>query len=166
MVGLFPELDLSQFTVVPAVPHDAVRARRGAGQVSGLRGAGDGRKRGFNIRFGTARGEFANALAKEFGSIEAFRAKFSDTAAKHFASGWVALALTRATKKLVIVELKDHEVVRAADATVIFILDVWEHAYYVKYQNRRPEFITAFWNIVDWENAEEKFSRFNADSGV
>jgi len=112
------------------------------------------------------RGEFANALAKEFGSIEAFRAKFGDTAAKHFASGWVALALTRATKKLVIVELKDHEVVRAADATVIFILDVWEHAYYVKYQNRRPEFITAFWNIVDWENAEEKFSRFNADSGV
>jgi len=112
------------------------------------------------------RGEFATALEHTFGSVEAFRTKFSDTANKHFASGWVALALTRATKKLVIVELKDHEVVRAADATVIFILDVWEHAYYVKYQNRRPEFITAFWNIVDWENAEEKFSRFNADSGV
>ena len=112
------------------------------------------------------RGELANALAKEFGSIEAFRAKFSDTAAKHFASGWVALALTRATNKLAIVELKDHEVVRADDATVMFILDVWEHAYYLKYHNRRPEFITAFWHIVDWEKAEEKFSRFSADSGV
>ena len=62
------------------------------------------------------RGDLATALGKDFGSIEAFRTKFSDTAAKHFASGWVALALTRSTNKLVIVELKDHEVVRAADA--------------------------------------------------
>ena len=112
------------------------------------------------------RGDLATALGKDFGSMEAFRTKFSDTAAKHFASGWVALALTRSTNKLVIVELKDHEVVRAADGTVIFILDVWEHAYYVKYQNRRPEFITAFWNIIDWAPAEEKFSRCSAASGV
>ena len=112
------------------------------------------------------RGALAAALAKEFGSFEGFRTKFSDTANKHFASGWVALALVHATKKLVIVELKDHEVVRAADATVIFILDVWEHAYYVKYQNRRPEFITAFWKIVDWAQAEERFSRCSAALGV
>ena len=112
------------------------------------------------------RGELATALEQTFGSVEAFRTKFSDTAAKHFASGWVALALVHATKKLVIVELKDHEVVRASDATVIFILDVWEHAYYVKYQNRRPEFITAFWKIVDWTEAEERFSRCSAASGV
>jgi len=112
------------------------------------------------------RGELATALEQIFGSVEAFRTKFSDTAAKHFASGWVALALVHATKKLVIVELKDHEVVRASDATVIFILDVWEHAYYVKYQNRRPEFITAFWKIVDWTEAEERFSRCSAASGV
>ena len=112
------------------------------------------------------RGELATALEQTFGSVEAFRTKFSDTAAKHFASGWVALALVHATKKLVIVELKDHEVVSAADATVIFILDVWEHAYYVKYQHRRPEFITAFWKIVDWARAEERFSRCSAASGV
>jgi len=110
------------------------------------------------------RGELATALEQIFGSVEAFRTKFSDTAAKHFASGWVALV--HATKKLVIVELKDHEVVSAADATVIFILDVWEHAYYVKYQNRRPEFITAFWQIVDWVRALERFSRCSAASGV
>lgn len=112
------------------------------------------------------RGALAAALEKDFGSIEAFRTKFSDVAARHFASGWVALAFTHATKTLNIAELKDHEVVRAADASVIFILDVWEHAYYVKYQNRRPEFITAFWNVVDWEQAEEKFGRSGAGQPV
>ena len=111
-------------------------------------------------------GALAAALEKEFGSIEAFRTKFSDTAAKHFASGWVALSFARATKSLAIVELKDHEVVRESEATTLFILDVWEHAYYVKYQNRRPEFIAAFWNIVDWAHAADKFSRCTAASGV
>jgi Fe-Mn family superoxide dismutase len=112
------------------------------------------------------RGALATAISADFGSLDAFRAKFSDIAGKHFASGWVALALKHATKKLVIVELEDHEVVPAADATVIFILDVWEHAYYVKYQNRRPEFIAAFWNIVDWPQAGENFARGGTSSGV
>jgi Fe-Mn family superoxide dismutase len=112
------------------------------------------------------RGALAEALTRDFGATEAFRRKFSDVAAAHFASGWVALALDHATKKLVIIELKDHEVVRAADATVIFILDVWEHAYYVKYQNRRPEFITAFWNVVDWSQAQENFTRSGAGREV
>jgi len=111
-------------------------------------------------------GAFAAALEKEFGSVEAFRTKFSDVAAKHFASGWVALAHQRASNKLAIVDLKDHEVVRASDATVILILDVWEHAYYVNYQNRRPEFIAAFWNVVDWAQAEEKFARCGAATEV
>ena len=112
------------------------------------------------------RGALATALAKDFGSIEAFRKKFSDVAEKHFASGWVALALQHATKKLVIVDLEDHEVPRAADATAILILDVWEHAYYVRYQNRRAEFIAAFWNVVDWARAEEKFAGSSVGSGV
>ena len=112
------------------------------------------------------RGALADALSADFGSIEAFRTKFSDVAAKHFASGWVALVYQHATKKLAIAELKDHEVVRASDSTVIFILDVWEHAYYVKYQNRRPEFITAFWNVVDWTQAEEKFAHSRNAPGV
>ena len=111
-------------------------------------------------------GALATALARDFGSAEAFRTTFSDAAAKHFASGWVALSLEHATQKLAVVELKDHEVVRASEATAIFILDVWEHAYYVKYQNRRAEFISAFWNIVDWAQAEEKFSRCSASTRV
>jgi Fe-Mn family superoxide dismutase len=104
------------------------------------------------------RGALGDALAKEFGSFEAFREKFSDTAGKHFASGWVALAQDYATKKLKIADLKDHEVLRSSESSVIVILDVWEHAYYLKYQNRRPQFIEAFWNVIDWPGAEERFA--------
>lgn len=106
------------------------------------------------------RGKLADALAAAFGSVAAFREKFSDAAAKHFASGWVAL-LTDGGGKLEIVDLKDHTV-PAPNKTGLLIIDVWEHAYYVKYQNRRPEFIKAFWNVVNWAYADEKFSRATA----
>jgi len=102
------------------------------------------------------RGALAQALQSDFGSFAAFRKQFSDTAANHFASGWVALALDRAAKKLEIADLKDHEVVPGSKTTLL-ILDVWEHAYYVKYQNRRPEFIEAFWNVVNWPAVADRF---------
>jgi superoxide dismutase, Fe-Mn family len=112
------------------------------------------------------RGALGQALERDFGSIDAFRKSFGDAAAKHFASGWVALSLDNATKKLAIVDLKDHEVLQGSDGTVVLILDVWEHAYYLKYQNRRPEFIEAFWNVVDWSRAAERFEHGAATSGV
>lgn len=112
------------------------------------------------------RGTLNDAIAKDFGSFEKFREKFSEAAGKHFASGWVALSLEHASRKLAIVDLKDHEVLRESDATAILILDIWEHAYYVKYQNRRPEFITAFWNVVDWTAAQDRFARGHASSTV
>ncbi|HEU5135554.1 MAG TPA: superoxide dismutase [Steroidobacteraceae bacterium] len=111
------------------------------------------------------RGALGDALKAQFGSIDAFRKKFGDAAANHFASGWVALSLARASKKLAIVELKDHEVLHSGDAAIL-ILDVWEHAYYLKFQNRRPEFIEAFWNVVDWDRAAARFEQGSASSGV
>ncbi|MEO8018520.1 MAG: superoxide dismutase [Pseudomonadota bacterium] len=104
------------------------------------------------------RGALGDAINKEFGAFDAFRQKFTDAASKHFASGWVALAQDYATKKLKIVDLKDHEVLRSGESSVVAILDVWEHAYYLKYQNKRPQFIEAFWNVVDWPAAEERFA--------
>jgi superoxide dismutase, Fe-Mn family len=111
-------------------------------------------------------GALADALVKQFGSFDAFRSKFSDVAGKHFASGWVALSLAGPGKQLSIVELKDHEVVTEPASTVLMILDVWEHAYYVKYQNRRPEFIREFWNLVDWTAAEARFARGSIGKAV
>jgi Fe-Mn family superoxide dismutase len=78
----------------------------------------------------------------------------------------VALSLDHASRKLAIVDLKDHEVLQGSDATAVLILDVWEHAYYLKYQNRRPEFIEAFWNIIDWSRAAERFEHGAASSAV
>jgi Fe-Mn family superoxide dismutase len=112
------------------------------------------------------RGALGQALERDFGSLDAFRKKFSEAAEKHFASGWVALSLDHASQKLAIVDLKDHEVLHGNVATAILILDVWEHAYYLKYQNRRAEFIEAFWNIIDWSRAAERFEHGAASSGV
>jgi Fe-Mn family superoxide dismutase len=112
------------------------------------------------------RGALGESIERDFGSLDAFRKKFSDASARHFASGWVALSHDHASRKLAIVDLKDHEVLQGSDATAILILDVWEHAYYLKYQNRRPEFIEAFWNVVDWSRAAERFEHGAASASV
>ena len=104
-------------------------------------------------------GALADAIATDFGSFEEFRKQFSAAAAAHFASGWVALSLDLASKKLEIAELHEHTVLKPGTKETLLILDVWEHAYYLKYQNRRPEFIEAFWNIVNWSHAAELFEK-------
>lgn len=109
-------------------------------------------------------GELAAAISAAFGSFADFRKKFSDAAGKHFASGWVALSCDPKSQALEIADLKDHETLEPRGHVGLLILDVWEHAYYLKYQNRRPEFIEAFWNVVNWAFAEERFSQRRARS--
>ena len=104
-------------------------------------------------------GELGAALTSQFGSFTAFRKQFSEAAIGHFASGWVALALDPAAAKLEIVDLADHEVLETRERVGLMIIDVWEHAYYLKYQNRRPEFVAACWNVMNWAHAEEAFVR-------
>lgn len=109
-------------------------------------------------------GALGKAITADFGSLDEFKKKFSDTAVKHFASGWVAL-ISRGGK-LQVVELHDQQVPSPWDATPLLIVDVWEHAYYLKYQNRRPDFLAAFWKVVDWDKASERFERGNTSTGV
>lgn len=104
-------------------------------------------------------GELAKAIDAQFGSYDKLKEQFNDAAAKHFASGWVALVLDKGAKKLAIVDLKDHEVPDLTKTTPLLIVDVWEHAYYVKFQNRRPGFLKEFWNVIDWAKVGERFNR-------
>jgi len=104
-------------------------------------------------------GELATAIKSAFGSFADFRKKFSDASAKHFASGWVALSLDPRIQALEIADLKDHETLVPRGHVGLLILDVWEHAYYLKHQNRRPEFIEGFWNVVNWPQVEARFAQ-------
>lgn len=103
-------------------------------------------------------GALVDALNASFGSVADFKKKFSDAAAKHFASGWAALSLDPKTRALDIVGLEDHETLLPQGRVGLLILDLWEHAYYLKHQNRRPEFIEAFWKVANWGHAEEKLA--------
>jgi Fe-Mn family superoxide dismutase len=109
-------------------------------------------------------GEVGGLIAAEFGSFATFRERFTDAAVKHFGSGWVALALAQG--KLRILDLHDQQVPSPWEHTPLLIVDVWEHAYYVKYQNRRPEYLAALWHLVDWAQAEERFVRGRTGGAV
>ena len=98
--------------------------------------------------------ELAKAIANVFGTFENFKKKFSDTGIARFGSGWVFLVLTR-DKKLDIVSTPNQDSPLMLGHTPLLTLDVWEHAYYLKYQNRRPDYIAAWWNVVNWKKVDE-----------
>jgi len=99
-------------------------------------------------------GEILKAINEAFGSFENFKNLFSETALKHFGSGWAWLVLTP-DKKLKVYSLPNQDNPLMNGDLPIMGLDVWEHAYYLKYQNRRNEYIQAWWNVVNWEKIEE-----------
>lgn len=102
---------------------------------------------------GKPSGDLLAAIEKNFGSFDAFKEEFAKAAATRFGSGWAWL-VKQADDKLVITSTpnQDNPLMDIADVkgTPILALDVWEHAYYLKYQNRRPDYISAFWNVVNW----------------
>ncbi len=109
---------------------------------------------------GEPHGEIGNALKKAFDSFETFKQKFSDAAANHFGSGWVWLILDPSEEnKLAIMTTVNQDSPLMFGKKPILGLDVWEHAYYLKYQNRRPEYITAWWNVANWKKVNEIFEK-------
>ncbi|MCS7200543.1 MAG: superoxide dismutase [Patescibacteria group bacterium] len=99
------------------------------------------------------------ALEENFGSFENFKHLFSETALKHFGSGWAWLILTP-EKKLEVYSLPNQDSPLMRGDFPIMGLDVWEHAYYLKYQNRRADYIQAWWNIVNWKEISDRYQKY------
>ena len=106
---------------------------------------------------GEPKADLASAINAAFGSFGEFKSKFSTAAASVFGSGWAWVAVSNG--KLVLSSASNQDNPYMKDGgTPIFGLDVWEHAYYLKYQNRRPDYIDAWWNVINWDQVAENFS--------
>ena len=111
---------------------------------------------------GAPKGNLADAIAQTWGSFDAFKAEFAKAAATRFGSGWAWLYVG-SDKKLAIGSTANQDsplmgkAVAGIEGKPVLALDVWEHAYYLNYQNRRPDYVTAWWNVVDWDAAEKNY---------
>ena len=109
------------------------------------------------------KGSLKDAIVRDFGSVEAFQEQFEKAAATRFGSGWAWLV--KQGDKLAVVSTANQDSplmgkdIAGCEGTPIICLDVWEHAYYLKYQNKRPDYIKAFWNVVNWDKAQENFDK-------
>ena len=103
-------------------------------------------------------GEFAAAIDDAFGSFDGFKGRFAAAAATRFGSGWAWLAVGRDGSLEVLSTPNQDTPVMEGKSPVVGI-DVWEHAYYLNYQNRRPDYVAAFWNVVNWTVAGENYAR-------
>jgi Fe-Mn family superoxide dismutase len=106
---------------------------------------------------GSPVGNLASAINSTFGSFDAFKEKFAAAGASRFGSGWAWLLKTGKGLEITSTANQDSPIMEAKHAVIG--LDVWEHAYYLKYQNRRPDYIGAWWNVVNWQEAEKRFNQ-------
>lgn len=105
---------------------------------------------------GEPSGALADAINSTFGSFDKFKEEFAAQAAGRFGSGWAWLIVDK-DGKLAVTSTPNQDTPVMDGNTPILGLDVWEHAYYLKYQNRRPEYINAFWNVVNWDEVAKRF---------
>jgi Fe-Mn family superoxide dismutase len=116
---------------------------------------------------GEPSGRLADAIGRDFGSFEKFRTQFEQAGADLFGSGWTWLARSgQEGRRLVILTTAGHGNPMMQGYFPILLNDAWEHAYYLKYQNRRPDYLHAWWSIVDWEEASRRFERSGDLSSV
>ncbi len=107
---------------------------------------------------GEPTGELATQLAADFGGVAAFQGQFSAAATQVEGSGWAILAYRPADGRLVILTAEKHQNLTQWGVIPLLALDVWEHAYYLKYQNRRAEYVKAFWNVVNWADVAARLA--------
>lgn len=103
--------------------------------------------------------ELARAIDRDFGSFRSFQEKFTVAAAGIQGSGWCWLSYNQVAKVLEITTCSNHDLVTSIGLVPVFTVDVWEHAYYLQYKNLRADFVKAVWQILNWQNIEERFSK-------
>ncbi|TWU26844.1 Superoxide dismutase [Mn] [Novipirellula galeiformis] len=148
---------ISDLSAVPEAKRGAVRNNGGGHANHSLFWTVMGPSKG-----GNPAGDLAAAIDKAFGSFDAMKEQFANAAATRFGSGWAWLYVEGGELKIGSTANQDNplmgQAVAGISGTPILGLDVWEHAYYLNYQNRRPDYISAFWSVVDWDAVADRFA--------
>jgi len=108
---------------------------------------------------GKPTGTLGTALEEEFGSFERFKKEFSLAATSVEGSGWATLSFCRQTNRPIIMQIEKHNTNVYPMFTILMVIDVWEHAYYLDYKNERAKFVDAFWNIINWDEVNKRLER-------
>ncbi|MEM2836865.1 MAG: superoxide dismutase [Candidatus Bathyarchaeia archaeon] len=104
-------------------------------------------------------GKLADLIDEEFGGYERFRREFTQAAVTVEGSGWAALTICRQTGRLMIMQIEKHNVNICPTFPILMVLDVFEHAYYIDYKNKRADYVEAFWNIVNWDEVNKRLEK-------
>lgn len=107
-------------------------------------------------------GELAKAIDRDFGSFEGLKGQFVNAAMTTMGSGWAVLAWDPAGQRLITTEIHDHQSEMTPGATPIMVLDAWEHAYYLQYQNDKARFFESIWNVWNWKDIAERYKKAKA----
>ncbi|MCH8675115.1 superoxide dismutase [Staphylococcus lugdunensis] len=102
------------------------------------------------------KGTVVDKIKEQWGSLDEFKKEFADKAAGRFGSGWAWLVVNNGKLEIFTTPNQDNPLTEGK--TPILCIDVWEHAYYLKYQNKRPDYISAFWNVINWEKVDELYN--------
>ena len=111
---------------------------------------------------GKPEGELAHAIDRDFGSFEGLKGQFVNAAMTTMGSGWAALAWDPAGQRLITTEIHDHQSEMTPGAVPLMVLDAWEHAYYLQYQNDKAKFFEAVWNLWNWKDIGERYKKAKA----
>lgn len=107
---------------------------------------------------GEPTGELAAAIGEQFGSFAAFKTHFSQATTTVQGSGWALLTYEPLGERLIIEQLEVHHESTVLGGVPLLAIDAWEHAYYLQYENRRPDYVTAIWNVIDWSDVSRRFA--------
>jgi len=108
---------------------------------------------------GRPQGELLAAFENDFGSFDLFQQQMNEVAASIMGSGWAALVYEPLSRRLLVTQIHDHQSELSPGNVPLLVMDAWEHAYYLQYENRRADYVQAIWNVVNWADVADRFAR-------